>query len=58
MVFRSEEDAQNGIIVAGFEGYWKPKDPDAIRNNIEFTDENLIPEEYKDKDINELLKSK
>ena len=58
MVFRSEEDAQNAIIVAGFEGYWKPKDPDAIRNNIEFTDENLIPEEYKDKDINELLKSK
>ena len=58
MVFRSEEDAQNAIVVAGFEGYWKPKDPDAIRNNIEFTDENLIPEEYKDKDINELLKSK
>ena len=57
-IFASEEDAKNAIIVAGFEGYWKPKDPDAIRNNITYDDEGLLTEEHKDADLFELLKNK
>ena len=57
-IFSNEEDAKNAAIVAGFNGFWKPKDPDAIRNNIEFDDEGLLPEEYKDVPINDLLKNK
>ena len=41
-VFNSQEDAENGLIVAGLEGFWKPDDANKIRELYETNDDDLI----------------
>ena len=62
-IFASEDDAKNAIIVAGLEGYWKPKDPDAITKNIDYfiedeSGESVVNPKYKNVPLHQLLKDK
>ena len=41
-VFNTQEDAENGLIVAGLEGFWKPKNPDDIRKMYRTTEGGTI----------------